>query len=168
MIIVSDKLFKNSDNVKIKMMKVYPNPEHNMTKEYAEKVKHDWLQDRLPSEKGTKVLKELEFLTDDYPSIEITNLDMCSDMDEMVDLDISFNFNISKKKLFELMAALHTVDVLWRDKCFPVRVKMSCEPDPNEFHWKKESGKVDNNDKKKTCSEATKKDAVSQTNDKKT
>ena len=162
------KKFKNSDNVKIKMMKVYPVPQHNLTKEDAKKVKDDWLQDSLPSKKGTNVLKELEFLTDAYPTIQISNLDMCSDMDEDVQLDMTFGFYIKKKKLFELMAALHTVDILWADECFPIRVNMSCEHHPNEFYWKKESGEVNNNDKKKKSSKATKKDAISQTDDKET
>ena len=137
-----DKKLKKSDDVKIKTMKVYPVPQNQMTKEYADKIKRDWMPNR-PSEKGSTTLKELEFLTDAYPTIEIDNLDMCSDMDETVDLTIKFRFYITKKKLFKLMALLHTIDMLWYDECFPVRVKMTCEPDMDNlgFHWKK---KVDN------------------------
>jgi len=136
-----EEKLKKSDDVKIKTMKVYPVPQNQMTKEDADKIKEDWMSSR-PSEKGSVALKELEFLTDAYPSIEITNLDMCNDMDETVDLTMKFNFYITKKKLFKLMALLHTVDMLWYDECFPVRIKMSCESDMSKlgFHWKKESG----------------------------
>lgn len=133
-----DKKLKKSDDVKIKTMKVYPVPQNQLTKEDADKIKEGWMSSR-PSEKGSITLKELEFLTDAYPTIEINDLDMRSDMDETVDLTMKFSLYITKKKLFELMGLLHTVDMLWHDECFPVRVKMTCEPDMDKlgFHWKK-------------------------------
>ena len=132
-----DEKLKKSDDVKIKLMKIYPVEKHCMTKEDANKIKEDLMKDRLPSKRGSTTLKELEFLTDAYPTIEIDDLDMCSDMDETIDLTMKFRFYITKKKLFKLMALLHTIDMLWYDECFPVRVKMTCEPDIDGFHWKK-------------------------------
>lgn len=130
-----DEKLKKSDNVKIKLMKVYPVPGHQLIKEDANDINLGIVR---PSKDGSTVLKELEFKTDAYPLLEITNFDMCSNMDETVDLTMSFRFFISKKKLFELMAALHTSDMLWYDDNFPVTVKLTAEPNIDGFHWKKE------------------------------
>ena len=134
---LNDKL-KNSDDVKIKLMKIYPIPQHNLTKEDAKDISEEWGDGFIhPSKEGSTVLKELEFKTNAYPLIKIEDLDMCSNMDETVDLNVNFRFYITKKKLFELIAALHTSDMLWCDDCFPITVNMKVEPKPNDFHWKK-------------------------------
>lgn len=130
-----EEKLKKSDDVKIKTMKVYPVPAHQVTQEGMEEV--DWSRN-VPSKKGSIVLKELEFKTAAYPSIEITNLDMCSDMDETVDLAMKFNFYISKKKLFELISVLHSSDMLWYDDNFPLTVKLTAESNIDGFYWKKD------------------------------
>lgn len=130
-----EEKLKKSDDVKIKLMTVYPVPQHQVTQEDMKEV--DWSR-IVPSKNGSTVLKELEFKTAAYPSIEITDLDMCSDMDETVDLTMKFTFYISKKKLFELMCALHSSDTLWYDENFPLTVKLTVKPDIDGFHWKKD------------------------------
>lgn len=125
-------------SVKIKFMKVFPNPEHILTKESAEeKIGKSFGPCARISEKGTKVIKELEFKTDSYPDIKIDRMELCDDNEELVDFVMTLNLEMTKNKLFELMSALKPCDAIFHEESFPVTIKMTADTTKFEkFYWR--------------------------------